>query len=196
MPGNVGERCLGRRNLQTSVYQKNEARKTFNSSQLRGTAAVVYPAPPGPSRPAQLLPPRPLGFCQVFQELSLIWVTSAADVSTHTRPMGAGLSASACTSAREEQARQWAPYPCHLPDGATPCRRGSMSQKSLSPPSRVPCVADGKLHCWADAFLRVVPKSHRSRDCPKVSLVGGLSGCGMWSEGSRRSLPQMCVCAL
>lgn len=84
VPGNVWEGGIYR----LLFTKKNEARKTFNNSQLRGTAAVPYLPTPRPQPPAQLLPPKPLGFCQVFQELSLIWLTSAADVCTCTRPTG------------------------------------------------------------------------------------------------------------
>lgn len=77
-----GKRVLGRRNLQTSVYQ-NEARKTFNSRRLKGDSCGGSASPPPLHPPVQHtqasapLPrcsrPRPaLSFCQGFQELSLI----------------------------------------------------------------------------------------------------------------------------
>lgn len=68
--------------------KKKQARKTFNSSQLLGTAAVLYLPHPQAPTPCPAAPAQASWLLSSLQELSLIWLTSAADVSTHTRPTG------------------------------------------------------------------------------------------------------------
>lgn len=101
--GPPGKGSLGRRNLQTSVYQ-NEARKTFNSHQLKGQLRGL-PTPRAAHRPPLPHPhPHPSHSCQVFRELSLIEETSAPDVSPHTnQASGPGSGPGPCP---QEQAGQ------------------------------------------------------------------------------------------
>lgn len=163
---------------------------------------MVSPQAPAP---AQLLPPRPLSFCQVFQELGVIWLTSAADVSTHTRPAGQVLHSQPALqqegSRPDRGHRLQVLRRSHLRDGATPAGRfphhRNLSLHTFPPHTHTPCDSDGRLHGQTgkiDLFLHGAPKSHRTSDCPTVSLVRLLRGdpmgvgCNVWS------LPGTCVC--
>lgn len=182
--------------------------KHLTAANYRGQLQWFTPAPAPPPR-AQLLPPRPLSFCQVFQELGVIWLTSAADVSTHTRPAGQVLQSQ--PALQQEGSRPGCGHrlgvlPCglrgrsHRRDSATPAGRFPRHRNLSLHTSPLPCDSDGSLHGQTDQidlFLHGAPESHhQTRDCPMVSLVRLLSGdptgvgCNMWS------LPGTCMCAV